>query len=105
MKITSQDNFTEHKITETIGMVTGNTVRARHVGHDFLAGLRNIIGGEVGSYTELLVEARDEATQRLIEEAEKKGADGIVCVRYNTSSVMGGMIEILAYGTAVKLSE
>lgn len=103
MNVTTQDQFTDKQITETLGLVRGNTVRARHVGKDILAGLRNMVGGEIGEYTKLLGEAREQATDRMIEEAKKLGADGVVCVRYTTSSIMGGAAELFAYGTAVKL--
>ncbi len=104
MKVTTQDQFADKKIAKTLGLVRGNTVRARHVGKDILAGLRNIVGGEIEEYTKLLGEAREQATDRMIEEAQKLGADGIVCVRYTTSSIMGGAAELFAYGTAVKLN-
>lgn len=104
MKVTTQDQFADKKIAKTLGLVRGNTVRARHVGKDILAGLRNIVGGEIEEYTKLLGEAREQATDRMIEEAQKVGADGIVCVRYTTSSIMGGAAELFAYGTAVKLN-
>ena len=104
IKVTTQDQFTDTRITETLGLVRGNTVRARHAGKDILAGLRNIVGGEIEEYTKLLAESREQATDRMIEEANILGADGIVCVRYTTSSIMGGAAELFAYGTAVKLS-
>ncbi len=104
IKVTTQDQFTDKKITETLGLVRGNTVRARHAGKDILAGLRNIVGGEIEEYTKLLAESREQAPDRMIEEANNLGADGIVCVRYTTSSIMGGAAELFAYGTAVKLS-
>lgn len=83
-------------------MVRGNTIRARNVGRDILAGLRNIVGGEIKDYTEMLSDARDEALSRMVKEAEEMEADGIVEVRFTTSETMGGAAEILAYGTAVK---
>lgn len=89
----------EHEI---LGVVEGSTVRSKHVGHDFLAGLRNIVGGEVGSYTTLLREAREDAMSRLVKNAEEMNADAIVNIRFATSSVAAGSSEILAYGTAVK---
>ena len=91
------------KIGETLGLVRGNTIRARHVGKDIIAGLRSIIGGEIKEYTEALSEAREAAIERMIEEADKLGADAIVCVRFTTSQVMTGAAELLVYGTAVKL--
>lgn len=103
MKITTQDQFTDFEITETLGLVKGNTIRARHVGKDILAGLRTLVGGEITEYTKMLAESREQALDRMISEAKVVGADGIVCVRFTTSAVMQGSAELLAYGTAVKL--
>jgi uncharacterized protein YbjQ (UPF0145 family) len=103
MKITTQDEFAELEIVSTLGMVTGNTIRARHVGKDILAGLRSIIGGEVTEYTKMLAEAREQALDRMKMHAKRLQADGIVCVRFTTSPIMAGAAELLAYGTAVKL--
>jgi len=98
---------TEHiegkRITETLGLVRGSTIRARHVGRDIMAGLRNIVGGEVKDYTVMLAQAREEALQRMIEQAEKVGANAIIGTRFATSMVMSGAAEMLAYGTAVKV--
>jgi len=105
MLITTQDEFAEYAITETIGVVKGNTIRARHVGHDIVAGLRNLIGGEITEYTKMLAESREQAIDRMIEDAQSKGADGIVCMRFTTSSIMQGAAELLSYGTAVKLKK
>jgi len=91
------------RITETLGLVRGSTIRARHVGRDIMAGLRNIVGGEVKDYTVMLAQAREEALQRMIEQAEKMGANAIVGTRFVTSMVMGGAAEMVAYGTAVKV--
>jgi uncharacterized protein YbjQ (UPF0145 family) len=90
-----------HRIVRVLGVVKGSTVRAKHIGKDILAGLRQIVGGEIKEYTEMLSEARAEAERRMIEEAEKLGANAIVNIRYTTSSVMANAAEILAYGTAV----
>ena len=90
-------------IVEFYGVVTGSTVRAKHIGKDLLAGLKNIVGGELGSYTELLNEARHEAIQRMVREAESLGANAVVNVRFSTSSVAQGAAELFAYGTAVKV--
>lgn len=90
-------------ITETHGIVRGSTVRARNMGRDIFAGLRNIIGGEINEYTKLLAESREQATQRLIEEAQRMGANAVVNIRFTTSTVMQGCSEILAYGTAVTI--
>ena len=103
MLITTQDNFADHEIIETLGLVRGNTIRARHVGRDIMAGLRQLVGGEIGEYTKMLAESREQAIDRMITEAQSKDADGIVCVRFTTSAVMQGAAELLAYGTAVKL--
>ncbi|MGR8934925.1 MAG: YbjQ family protein [Gammaproteobacteria bacterium] len=103
MRITTQDEFAEFSITETLGLVKGNTIRARHVGKDILAGLRNLIGGEITEYTKMLAESREQALDRMINDAKSKGADGIVGVRFTTSAVMQGAAELLVFGTAVKL--
>ena len=88
-------------ITKTLGVVSGSTVRAKHVGKDIFAGLKNIVGGELGVYTELLGESRDEAIQRMLQEAVGRGANAVVNVRMATSAITPGASEILAYGTAV----
>ena len=90
------------KIKQNLGIVRGNTVRARHIGRDIAAGFKNVIGGEIKSYTEMLTSARDEAFNRMINEAIKLKADAVVEVRFMTSAIMGGAAEILCYGTAVK---
>ncbi len=90
-------------ITETLGIARGSTVRARNVGRDLFAGLKNIIGGEISEYTKLQAESREQALQRMEDDARRMGADAIVNVRLTTSMVMQGCSEILAYGTAVKL--
>lgn len=89
------------RIKEIKGIVKGNTVRARHLGRDILAGLRNLVGGEIGAYTTLLEESREQALKRMIEKAEERGADAIVGVRFYSSSLMQGASEIVVYGTAV----
>jgi uncharacterized protein YbjQ (UPF0145 family) len=88
-----------------LGLVTGNVVRSKHVGRDIMAGLKTIFGGEIRGYTEMMSDARTVAQARLVEEAERLGADAIVNVRFTTSAVAAGMSEILAYGTAVKLAK
>jgi len=103
MLITTQDEFAEYEISETVGLVKGNTIRARHIGKDIMAGLRTIVGGEISEYTKMLAESREQALDRMVSEAKAKKADGIVCLRFTTSSVMAGSAELLAYGTAVKL--
>jgi len=98
---------TEHiegkKVTETLGLVKGSTIRARHIGRDVMAGLRNVVGGEVKDYTVMLAQAREEALGRMIDQAEKMGANAIICTRFVTSMVMSGAAEMVAYGTAVKV--
>jgi uncharacterized protein YbjQ (UPF0145 family) len=103
MLITTQDEISERRITVTLGLVRGNTIRARHVGKDILAAFRNLVGGEIGEYTKMLAEAREQALDRMVARAEALGADGIVGVRFTTSGIMQGAAELLAYGTAVKL--
>ena len=91
------------EISETIGTVRGSTVRARNIGRDIFAGLKNIVGGEISEYTQLLADSREQAIKRMLDDASKSGADAIVNVRFTTSTVMQGAAEMLAYGTAVKL--
>jgi len=101
MILTTQDQLQDYRITKTLGMVQGSTIRARHVGNDILAGLRNLVGGEVHEYTKMLGESREQAIDRMKSQAEALGANAIVCIRFTSSSVMSGMSEYLAYGTAV----
>jgi uncharacterized protein YbjQ (UPF0145 family) len=89
------------RIVKVLGLVRGNTVRARHVGHDIVAGLRNLVGGEVSDYTKMLAECREQALDRMVAQAEANGANAVVCVRFMTSEVMEHAAELLAYGTAV----
>ncbi len=103
MIITTQDELADYKITETLGLVKGNTIRARHVGKDIMAGLRNLVGGEITEYTKMLAESREQAIDRMVASAESLGADAIVAMRFTTSAVMQGSSELLAYGTAVKI--
>ncbi|MBI3041890.1 MAG: YbjQ family protein [Betaproteobacteria bacterium] len=91
------------RVAKHLGLVQGSTVRAKHVGKDIFAGLKNIVGGELKAYTELLQESRDEATQRMVKQAEAAGANAVLNVRYATSSITAGAAEIFAYGTAVVL--
>ena len=101
--VTNTETVPGRIIARHLGLVQGSTVRAKHVGRDILAGLKNIVGGELHSYTDLMTEAREEALARLLEEAEKLGADAVINVRLTTAAVTGGAAEILAYGTAVAL--
>ncbi|OQX95044.1 hypothetical protein B6I21_07475 [candidate division KSB1 bacterium 4572_119] len=103
MLFTTQDELNDYQITKTLGLVRGNTIRARHIGKDIMAGLRTLVGGEITEYTKMLAESREQAIDRMIQEAETLGADAIVCVRFTTSAVMQGAAELLAYGTAVKV--
>jgi len=101
--VTSANDIPNRKIIKVLGIVRGNTVRARNIGRDIGAAFKNIIGGEVKTYTELTVQARDEAYNRMVNEAIKLGADAIVGMRFTTSLIMQGASEMLAFGTAVKL--
>ena len=103
MIVVTTEQIEGKKIKETLGLVRGSTIRARHMGRDIMAGLRNIVGGEVKDYTVMLAQAREEAIQRMIEQAEKMGANAIVGTRFVTSMVMSGAAEMVAYGTAVKV--
>ncbi len=103
MIITTADRIEGKAITKTIGLVKGSTIRARHLGRDIMAGLRGIVGGEITEYTKMMAEAREEAIQRMVEDAEKKGANAIVSMRFTTSMIMQNAAEVLAYGTGVVL--
>ncbi len=104
MIITSTDFVPKKEITEILGIARGSTVRARNIGNDIFAALKNVVGGEISEYTKLQAESREQAMQRMEQDAERMGADAILNVRLATSMVMQGASEILAYGTAVKLS-
>jgi len=101
MIITTTDTITGKKVVRTLGWVKGNTIRARHIGKDIVAGLRGIVGGEIVEYTKMMAEAREEAIARLVEDAEAQGANAVIGLRFSTSLVMQNASEILAYGTAV----
>ncbi|MFC2017755.1 YbjQ family protein [Chloroflexota bacterium] len=103
MLISTTERIEGRTIVETLGLVRGSAIRTRHVGRDIVATLRNLVGGEVPEYTKMMAQSREQAVQRMIEDAEKHGADAIVGVRFTTSMVMSGAAEMLAYGTAVKL--
>ena len=103
MIVVTTEQIEGKRITETLGLVKGSTIRARNIGRDVMAGLRNVVGGEVKDYTVMLAQAREEALGRMIEQAEKMGANAIICTRFVTSMVMGGAAEMVAYGTAVKV--
>jgi len=99
--ITTSDQIEGKKVTKTIGLVRGSTIRARHVGRDIMAGLRSLVGGEIVDYTKMMAEAREQAIQRMVEDAEKKGANAVVGMKFTTSMIMSNASEILAYGTGV----
>ncbi len=105
MIIVTTDQIEGKRIVKTLGLVRGSTIRARHLGHDFMAGLRNLVGGEITDYTKMLAESREQAIQRMVKEAEGMGANAIVGTRFVTSMVMSGASELLAYGTAVVVEE
>ncbi len=104
MIVTTGEQVLNKQIVEILGVARGSTVRARNVGRDIFAGLKNLVGGEIVGYTKLQADAREQAMQRMIEDAEKMGADAIIVMRLESSVIMKGASEILAYGTAVKLS-
>ena len=103
MIVTNVESILGKETLEHYGLVQGSTIRAKHVGRDIMAGLKNIVGGELKGYTELLVEARAEALRRMVAQAEELGANAVLNVRFSTASVAQGAAEILAYGTAVKV--
>ena len=101
MIVTTSAQIEGKGIAKTIGLVKGNTIRARHLGKDIIAGFRGMVGGEISEYTKMMAEAREQAIQRMVEDAEKKGANAIVSMRFTTSMIMQNAAEILAYGTGV----
>lgn len=101
MIVVTTDTIEGQRIVETLGLVRGNTIRARHLGKDILAVLRNMVGGEIAEYTKMLAEAREQALDRMVEEAKELGANAVVEVRFMTSEIAQGAAELLAYGTAV----
>ncbi len=101
MLLSNTDKIEGKKIVRHLGLVKGNTIRARHIGRDIVAGLRNIVGGEISDYTKMMAEAREQAIDRMVEDAQNLGANAIVQVRFTTSMIMQSASEILAYGTAV----
>ncbi len=105
MIISTSGDIAGKRIVKTLGLVRGSTIRARHLGKDIMAGLRSMVGGEVVEYTKMLAESREQAVDRMIEEANTLGATAIVAVRCMTSMVMSGAAEILAYGTAVVIED
>ena len=105
MIVTTTGNIPGKRIARTLGLVRGNTIRARHVGRDIMAGLRGIVGGEISEYTKLFAESREQALDRMVAEARGLGANAIVEARFATSMVMNGAAELLVYGTAVVVEE
>ena len=101
MLLSTTDTIPGKKVVKHIGLVRGNTIRARHIGRDILAILRNIVGGEISDYTKLMGESREQSIDRMVEESKKLGANAIVAIRFSTSEVMNSAAEILVYGTAV----
>ncbi len=105
MIVVNTDFIPGYKVTKALGIARGNTIRAKHIGKDIVAGLRMIVGGEIKEYTEMLTEARNAALQRMVADAENQGADAVINVRFMTSQVMTGAAELLAYGTAVLVAK
>ena len=105
MIVATTDTVPGRRIVRTLGLVRGNTIRTRHLGKDLLAGLKNLVGGEVTEYTKMLAESREQAIDRMIADAEALGANAVVATRFTTASMMQGAAELLAYGTAVKIED
>ncbi len=105
MIIATSDRIEGKKVVKTLGLVRGNTIRARHFGHDIMAALKHLVGGEITEYTKLMAESREQAIDRMTTEAERLGANAVICARFTTSMLMGGASELLAYGTAVVVED
>ncbi len=105
MIVVTSETIANKKIVKTLGLVRGNSVRARHIGKDIMAGLRNIVGGDIHEYAKLMAESREQALDRMITEASELGANAVVTIRFTTSVIMGGAAEILAIGTAVVVED
>ncbi|TVP56820.1 MAG: YbjQ family protein [Gemmatimonadales bacterium] len=103
MVVTTTSEITGTRVRRTLGLVRGNTIRTKHFGKDILAWLRYLVGGEIPEYTKMMAQSREQALDRMIEEAEKLGANAVLCTRFQTSKIMSGASEILCYGTAVVL--
>ena len=101
MIVVSDNRIIGKRVVRTLGLVRGNTIRARHLGKDIIAVMRNIVGGEISEYTKMMAEAREQALDRMVEEAEELDANAVICTRFMTSMLMQGAAELLAYGTAV----
>ena len=104
MLVTTTDHAGSRPITQSLGLVNGSVVWSKNIGRDIMAGFKTLVGGEIRGYTEMMIEARQVATERMIRQAQQLGAEAVVGVRFTSNSVMQGMTEVLAYGTAVKLS-
>lgn len=105
MIVTPASSVAGYKVVKSLGLVRGNTIRARHIGKDILAGLKNLVGGEIEEYTKMMGEAREQALDRMVAEAKSFGADAVLNVRFGTSYIMGAAAEILVYGGAVLLEK
>jgi uncharacterized protein YbjQ (UPF0145 family) len=105
MIITTSDTVPGKKIIKTFGLVRGNTIRARHAGKDIMAALKNLVGGEIVEYTKLMAESREQAIDRMTDEAKRIGANAVVAARFTTSEIMGAAAELLGYGTAVLVED
>ena len=105
MTVTTTPGIEGQRIIETLGLVRGNTIRARFIGRDIMAVFRSMAGGEISEYTKMLAEAREQAIDRMVEDAEALGADAVVMARFQTSMIMSGAAEIMCYGTAVRTEE
>jgi uncharacterized protein YbjQ (UPF0145 family) len=105
MIIVTSESIANKRIVRTLGLVRGNTIRARHIGKDIMAGLRSIVGGEIHEYAKLIAEAREQSIDRMVAEAESLGADAVIATRFTTSVIIGGAAELLAVGTAVVIED
>ena len=105
MIVATTDSIPGKKVVEVLGVVRGNTIRARHIGKDIMACLRNMVGGEIQEYTKMMAESREQSFDRMVEQAAAMNADAILGLRFTTSSMMQGAAELLAYGTAVRLAD
>lgn len=105
MIITTTPDIHGKRVVRTLGLVRGNTIRTRHVGRDITAALRNLVGGEISEYTKLFAEAREQAIDRMVEEAEGLGANAVVMIRFSTAEVMSGAAELMVYGTALVVED
>jgi uncharacterized protein YbjQ (UPF0145 family) len=105
MLVSTLEHVPGKRIARVIGLVKGNTIRARHVGHDIMAGLKNMVGGEIADYTKMIAESREQALDRMVAEARANGANAVLGVRFGTAEMMDKAAEILVYGTAVVLED